>query len=157
MHTYCKILLCFFSCLSAWGQSFNKKNFYDAIKSTDSTQINQQIALVQQASIKEKQAYIGALFMKKAGVITSKSKKIHSFSHGKESLEAAIQKDSSNAEYHFLRLIIQEQAPAFLGYHKQLQEDKTYIKKHFNTMPYPVQQFVKEYSKQSNTLRGQYE
>ena len=134
------------------AQKFDKASFYQAIESKDSVKINQQEYILQSSSIKEKQAYEGVLLLKKSGMIGNKRNKLATFKAGKIKLETAIEKDSSNAEYHFLRLMIQENAPKILGYHKELEKDNIYIRKNFKTLSPSVQQAVLGYSKQSKIL-----
>jgi len=53
--------------------------------------------------------------------------KYSSFKKGVGLLEEAIQADPTNAELRFLRLSIQNNAPSFLGYHKQAKQDKLFL------------------------------
>lgn len=53
--------------------------------------------------------------------------KLSSFNKGKTLLEAAIESDADNPELRFLRMSIQQNAPAFLGYHDNISEDEKYI------------------------------
>lgn len=122
------------------------------METKDSARINQQLTLVKNTAFKEKQAYEGALLLKKAGVIVSKKEKLAAFKLGKQKLERAIDKDSSNTEYHFLRLMIQENAPKILGYHAALQKDNQYIRKNYKTLSATLQQVILAYSRQSKTL-----
>ncbi|MEO8762260.1 MAG: hypothetical protein ABI388_12000 [Bacteroidia bacterium] len=149
-----KLFSLLFTCLSmcVCAQKFDKASFYKAMESKDSTKINQQQLLLQNSSIKEKQAYEAVLLLKKSGIISNKRNKLASFKAGKIKLESAIEKDSTNAEYHFLRLMIQENAPKILGYHKELEKDNIYIRKNFKTLSPAVQQVVLSYSKQSKIL-----
>ena len=64
----------------------------------------------------------------------------------------ALEKDSTNTEYHFLRLMIQENAPKRLGYHAALEKDNLYIRKNFKTLSPALQQAILGYSKQSKIL-----
>ena len=75
-----------------------------------------------------------------------------SFKAGKVKLESAIEKDSANTEYRFLRLMIQENAPKILGYHTALEKDNLYIRKNFKTLSPVVQQAVLGYSRQSKII-----
>jgi hypothetical protein len=123
-----------------------------AIESNDSAKINQQKILLKNLTIKEKQAYEGALLLKQAGIISNKKDKLDSFKSGKNKLENAIEKDSTNAEYRFLRLIMQENLPKILGYHKALEKDNIYIRKNFKTLSVVVQRAILNYSAQSKIL-----
>ena len=144
--------LCTLFSLSTLAQKFDKVAFYQVMEVNDSLKINQQLNLLQNSSIKEKQAYEGALLLKKAGVVTNKRNKLNTFKLGKHKLENALEKDSSNTEYHFLRLMIQENAPKILGYHANLEKDNIYIRKNYKTLNAVLQQAIFGYSKQSKTL-----
>lgn len=103
-------------------------------------------------SFQEKQAYEGALLMRKAGLLKRPKDKLHVFKQGATKLETAISGNNSNAEYRFLRLIIQEHAPKILKYNKQINDDSAIIKTHFKSMQPPVQQAVKDYAESSKIL-----
>lgn len=49
------------------------------------------------------------------------------FNKGKEKLDQLIESNSNNTELRFLRLTIQENVPSFLGYNKNIKEDKKFI------------------------------
>ncbi len=138
----------------AVAQKFDKAAFYLAMESKDSAKINFQENLLQNAVIKEKQAYEGALLLKKSGILSNKRNKLASFKAGKNKLENAIEKDSTNAEYRFLRLMIQENAPKILGYHAALEKDNIYIRKNFKMLSPAVQQAISGYSRQSKLLNN---
>ena len=150
--TNISFFLCTLFSLSTLAQKIDKAIFYQVMETNDSLKINQQIDLTQNSSIKEKQAYEGALLLKKAGVVQNKRNKLNTFKLGKHKLEGALAKDSSNTEYHFLRLMIQENAPKILGYHANLEKDNIYIRKNYKTLSTVLQQAILGYSKQSKTL-----
>ncbi|HXD91785.1 MAG TPA: hypothetical protein VNX01_01160 [Bacteroidia bacterium] len=150
--TNISFFLCTLFSLSTLAQKFDKAAFYQVMETKDSIKINQQLESLQNTSIKEKQAYEGALLLKKAGVIASKKDKLATFKLGKRKLENALEKDSSNTEYHFLRLMTQENAPKILGYHANLEKDNIYIRKNYKTLSAVLQQAILGYSKQSKTL-----
>ena len=58
--------------------------------------------------------------------------KYSSFKEGKAILEAAIKADNVNPELRYLRLTIQVNAPAFLGYNKNIAMDRQYLE---NSLP----------------------
>jgi hypothetical protein len=151
-HTNISFFLCTLFSLSTLAQKFDKVAFYQVMETKDSIKINQQLESLQNTSIKEKQAYEGALLLKKAGVVINKRNKLSTFKLGKHKLENALEKDSGNTEYHFLRLMIQENAPKILGYHTNLEKDNIYIRKNYKTLSAVLQQAILGYSKQSKTL-----
>ena len=150
--TNISFFLCTFFSLSILAQKFDKAAFYQIIETNDSVKINGQLNLVQGSSIKEKQAYEGFLLLKKADLVRNKKEKLNNFKSGKIKLESALKKDSSNTEYHFLRLMIQENAPKILNYNASLQKDNIYIRKNYKMLSTTLQQAILGYSKQSKTL-----
>src|SRR5688500_15858229 len=58
--------------------------------------------------------------------------KLTCFKNGKVLLEKAIKLDNQNTELRFLRLSIQTNAPSFLGYNENTEEDKEMILKYFS-------------------------
>lgn len=57
--------------------------------------------------------------------------KFASFVEGRNELEALISSNLYNFELRYLRLIIQCNCPIFLGYNKQINEDKLFVIQHF--------------------------
>ena len=134
---------------------FDRAAFYDAMSKKNLEQVNGQLAIVGKTSITEKQAFEGALIMKKAGLISGAGKKLNTFKDGARKLEASLQKDSGNAEYRFLRLMIQENAPGILGYKDDLKKDSEYLRKNFKSLPQEAKDAVIDYSKNSKILRSE--
>ena len=153
----CLLFLCMLgSRLAAQeGESaFKKVDFYSAMAGKNEDAINKQLGLLKTSSGTEKNAYEGALLMKKAGITGGAKKKLDLFKEGHKKLEAVLQKDSSNAEFRFLRLMIQEHAPGILGYKSELENDSQYILKNFRKLIPVVQEAVREYSKKSIFLKS---
>jgi hypothetical protein len=101
----------------------------------------------------DKDAYEGALLMKKAGLVSKPAEKLRFFKAGRIKLETSLAKDSSNGEYHFLRLIIQEHAPGIVHYRADLKTDSEYIHHTFKNLSPVVQKAITDYSKHSKILR----
>jgi hypothetical protein len=135
-------------------QSFDKSGYYQVIASGDLSAIDSELALLAHAMPKEKDAYEGTLQMKKAGLLHRPREKLTTFRSGVLKLETALVKDSSNGEYHFLRLIIQEHAPAVVHYNKNQEVDSRYVYKTFKTLSPVVQKAILDYSKHSKLLRA---
>ena len=68
---------------------------------------------------------VGNFFMAKHAV--NPLSKYSYFNKGKKALDNAVSKDPNNLEIRFMRYISQEQTPAFLGYNKDLKNDKNFI------------------------------
>ena len=79
--------------------------------------------------------------------------KLNLFKSGRLKLETAIKKDKTNAEFSFLRLIIQEHAPKVVDYRNNIENDVAVIRSNFKTMPPEVQQAINDYSKKSKVLK----
>jgi hypothetical protein len=147
------LLFLLFLSISLSAQKFNDEEFFKSLASDDLKLVDQQLALVKKSSMKEKDAYEGALLMKKAGLIPKPKAKLSSFKAGHKKLEQAIGVDSKNAKYRFLRLIIQENAPGILGYKDEIEEDSKYVRESFNALSPDVQAAVVNYSKTSKKLQ----
>ena len=151
------LVLCvvYSNCLFAQegGTGFKKSHFYAVMAGKNEEEINQQLGLLQSAAPAERNAYEGALLMKKAGMATAPKKKLNLFKEGHKKLEAVLQKDSTNTEFRFLRLMIQEHAPGALGYKKDLERDNLYIRNNFKKLSPVVQDAVIDYSKTSKILK----
>jgi translation initiation factor 2B subunit (eIF-2B alpha/beta/delta family) len=132
---------------------FDKSAFYSAMASNNMEAVNIQLDVIKASFVNEKEAYEGALMMKKAGLVTKAKEKLSLFKAGRLKLEAAIKKDKDNTEYSFLRLIIQEHAPKIIDYSNNIKNDIAAIRSNFNTLPQVVQQAISDYSKKSKVLK----
>lgn len=131
---------------------YDKENFYKVFSKNDLTLISAELKTIQHSDFNEKEAFEGALLMRKADVIGNPKDKLSVFKAGNAKLEHAIKSAPDNAEYRFLRLMIQEKAPKFLGYNKNIAEDKSFITTNYKTLPTVVKEAVKNYSKTSSVL-----
>jgi len=77
-------------------------------------------------------AYLGGLQSIWANHVGNPITKLKTFNKGKKNLEKAVPMDSENIEIRFIRWSVQKNAPRFLGYYQQIEEDKKFIsdKKH---------------------------
>jgi hypothetical protein len=126
---------------------------YDALSSDNEEKLTKQLALLKQFPDASQQAYRGAMLMKKAGSQRGPRAKLNMFKDGKELLDKEINAHPSNAEFRFLRLIIQENAPHILGYYHQTDEDAVIIANAFSRMRDEVKNAVKDYAAKSKTLK----
>lgn len=147
------ISLLFLFCSSVFAQQFNRQQFYKSMASKNVKDVDDELAVLKQNGIPGKDAYEGALLMKKADLVASKKEKLSLFKSGKTKLEGAISKDTSNAEFRFLRLQIQEHAPKIVKYSDKLKSDKMFVSKEYKTQLPEVQQAILDYSKQSKILQ----
>jgi hypothetical protein len=132
---------------------FDKSPFYTAIASGSKDAIDGQLNILKGSSIPEKEAYEGALLMKKAGLVSKAKDKLNLFKSGRLKLEASISKEKGNTEYRFLRLIIQEHAPGIVRYSNDIEEDSKLIQANFKSLSPFLQQQITDYSKKSKILK----
>ena len=98
-------------------------------------------------------AYKGAILTLKAKFSKSKEEKKKYFKEGVSIIENAIKTDSSNIEIHYLRLSVQENSPKFLGYHKNVEEDKEIILKNYpNISSKELKEILKDYVLKSESF-----
>lgn len=136
----------------AYFTTFNKSDYYSALASQNVNTIDNELKIVEANSITDRDAYEGTLLMTKAGLIKNITEKISLFKSGRIKLENCIKANNQNAELHFLRLMVQENAPPIINYKGDLQKDKSIIEKSFKTLPEDVQQYILDYSKKSAIL-----
>ena len=136
-------------------QNFDRSAFYAVMASGKMEDINEVLERLQTTSINDKEAYEGALLMRKAGLVKVPAEKLKFFKKGRIKLETALLNDNDNGEYHFLRLTIQEHAPKIVKYNAELETDKEHLKNSFKNLSLVVQQAIMEYSKNSKILHPQ--
>lgn len=68
-------------------------------------------------------------------------------------MENAIKSQPNNAEYRFLRLMIQENAPKVLKYNTKIKEDIDFIKNNLSKTPAEIKTAITNYSKVSPNLK----
>lgn len=83
-------------------------------------------------------AYYGTVTMIMAKYTMNPIKKYRFFIEGKTLIENSIQKEPGNIEVRFLRFTVQDNTPSFLGYNKEIAEDKKYILDHLESLPLPI-------------------
>jgi len=129
--------------------------FYKAMESESKTLVDAQISALNSAPADVKNAFLGAMIMRKAGIGGNPASKLKLFKQGRALLEGAIAKDPENAEFRFLRLIIQENAPGVLGYKNNITKDREFIQKSFSSLPEDLQKTIADYNKKSKVLKLQ--
>lgn len=149
---YSLLFLIFAPVAKSQDKGFDKAAFYKVMENGDLAAVDKQLKIIETADI-NKEAYGGAMEMKRAGLVKGPSKKLNVFKAGHKKLEAAIEKDKANVEWHFLRLIIQEHAPKILGYRDDIDKDAALVHGSFKKLSPELQAAVMDYRKQSNTLQ----
>lgn len=156
MHYKIFISLIFFLaafCGPSYSQKgIEKKDVYAALSSSSLSLLDAQLSKVQSSGIKERIAYEGALLMRKADLVSVPVKKLSFFKQGHKKLEASIAGNKANAEYRFLRLMIQEHAPKSLGYNKNISEDSKIIAANYKSLSSILKNIILDYSKKSKAL-----
>ena len=95
----------------------------------------------------------------KAAALTLKAKyarglfnKKDLFKKGVTLLDGLLTKRPDNYEARLLRLNIQENAPGILGYNDNIDEDKAYLIKNYNTQPADLKKFTLDFVKASSSF-----
>lgn len=146
------VAACLLCGLGVYAQGFDRVAYYAAFESGEETSLDAQLKQVTVLAGYEKDAFEGALLMRKAGFQSTPLKKLSLFKEGGKKLEAAIKAHPNNVEYRFLRLMIQEHAPKIVGYDKELKEDSQLIKSRKSSLPVATQNAVNAYAKKSKYL-----
>ncbi len=133
----------------------NRAAFYKAMESDSKTLVDAQISELNSAPDDVKNAFLGAMYMRKAGIGGNPASKLKLFKLGHKLLEGAIAKDPKNTEFRFLRLIIQENAPGVLGYKNDEQKDSEIIRNSYYSLPDDLQKAIANYNKKSKVLKLQ--
>lgn len=139
----------------AYSWAFDKTAFYQTYTRGKAAEVSR---LLDKLSTENNggnlNAYVGALTIKKATQVKGMAQKLALFRDGYSYLETAISNEPANAEYRFLRLTIQEYAPALLKYNQNIAEDKKLILLSYRRFPPLIQQQLRQYSRFSNVLRA---
>ena len=97
--------------------------------------------------------YKGASLTLKAKLEKTIKDKKDLFVQGKGIIEYAIQKDPESVELRFIRLGIQENTPKLLKYKDNIEEDKNFILKNYNTISSKdLKRHISDYIKQSKVF-----
>ena len=131
-----KVIL-FFMMMSAsvcFGQDVSKyrKNWLHSNK--DKQLCENMLDELQDTKSTTGKAYLGAYQMVMAQHLFSPISKLRSFNKGRENLDNSIKSDGNNAESRMLRFVIQLNAPRFLGYYKNIAEDRSYLQKNVDQL-----------------------
>jgi hypothetical protein len=133
----------------------NRTAFYKAMQSDNKALVDAQISELNSGPANIKDAFLGAMTMRRAGIGGNPVSKLKLFKQGHKLLEAAIKQDPNNVEYRFLRLMIQENAPGILGYKNDEEKDSEFIRKSYNSLPEDLQKTIADYNKKSKVLKLQ--
>lgn len=150
-----KILsVCFLILSFSSFAAIDRKSFYAAMSGDDLsaiTSVKKQLNAAAESS--DKKALLGALLMKESQFEKTPKLKLEKFNQGKTALEAEIKKQSSNTEYRFLRLLIQENAPKVLKYNSNISSDASFIVSNISKTNSTLKTTIMEYAKTSKSLQ----
>ncbi len=128
------LLLFFFISFAMNAQDLNeiRSEYPKAVESSEvANKLNAALASVKTPSKPILLAYKGAASTLKANFAKSRSDKKEFFKEGVSLIESAIEAEPSNIEIRYIRMSVQENSPRFLGYHKNIEEDKEFILKNY--------------------------
>lgn len=118
----------------------NAKDFYDLVKSKEFS--NNAIY----------EAYDGASETILSKYLESSLEKLEYFKNGAKKIEKAVSEDSNNIEIRFVRFVIQINAPGFLNYDENIDEDKAILLEHYSGASSSVQKMIQEYASLSDAF-----
>lgn len=97
--------------------------------------------------------YYGAAHMMMAKHVINPFSKMSHFNKGKKLYTRAIGSAPENIELRFLRFAVQSEAPGFLGYKENLEEDKNFLLSHIQKVSDPeLYKMIVEYLLDSKSL-----
>lgn len=138
---------------SFWG-SAQDLNVYELLENGTFETLDAEITTINntpsQSTLDE--AYLGALYCKRAAFQKSPKDKLSDFKQGAELLESCVNEQPKNVEFRFLRYIIQTKSPRFLGYTDNIDEDKDYIEHHTDLISKQLKQVIKAFSSANLSL-----
>ena|SRR6478609_1108461 len=147
------LILCATIYVPGITQQFSKTVYYETLKKGSLKEINNQLTIIDAATISNKDAFKGTLLMKKAGSVSVPKQKLDLFKSGRIKLETEIKNDSANTEFRFLRLIIQEHAPKTVKYSTNINSDVVIIRSNYKNLSVELQKIIMDYSQTSKYLK----
>lgn len=145
-------LILFFTTTLA-PQSVEKRQFYRVFAEGSLTEVTKTIQTLEAAKQTSfTRAYMGAMLMKQANLESKPTLKLEYFKQGSSMLDKEIANNPNNVEFRFLRLAIQEAAPAILGYNTNISSDKKVIQQGYKQLDSFLQDYIKQYTAQSKVL-----
>lgn len=123
------ILLYFFGAQSAPTPLVKMRELFSTISKNEESVIALKEITQTQSTIPSeiKRAYYAAAHMASAQYKLNIITKINIFNEGKTLLESIIRSDTTSIELRYIRLAIQENTPSFLGYTKNMTQDKLFL------------------------------
>lgn len=143
------VVLLIFLC-SSNAQKVDREKLFAALSGESVRLVEAELLKLE--NIGGESAYVGALLMKKAGFEKGAGNKLRTFKRGAKILESEIEKHPESVEYRFLRLIIQERAPAILKYNKDIEKDKKALIIGYSGIEPELRKIIRNYADGSGVL-----
>jgi hypothetical protein len=131
----------------------DRRAYYKAMAEDKKDLVIVQLEELKSAPEDLRKPFMGAMLMKRASFAGSAVVKLRYFKEGRQMLEEAIKEKPDNAEFRFLRLMVQEHAPSVLGYRGSIEKDCAYIRKYYKSLPDELQLTIADYNKKSKFLK----
>ena len=144
------IIVVFILFIEGSSGKVTRSEFYPVFEGKSKISMENMVAKLEKKP--EQKAYLGAIKMKLSGLNKNASSKLKMFKEGRYLLETEIETLPNNIEWRFLRLIIQENAPKIVKYNGQLKSDAEFIESNFGSAEKDLQNIMKNYASQSETL-----
>jgi len=127
-----------------------------AVENAETTsKLEGELAKVSSGSKTVLMAYKGAVSTLKAKFAKKKGEKKEFFKAGVSLIENAIKAEPSNIEIRYIRMSVQENSPKFLGYHKNIEEDKEFILKNYaNVSSKELKKLIKDFIQKSESFNA---
>lgn len=98
-------------------------------------------------------AYLGAFQTIWANHVSNPIDKLTTFRKGKKNIEKAVSQNADEVEIRFVRLSIQNNVPAILGYKSDIDTDKNFVLEHFGTVRSKhLQKLIRDFFEDSDLL-----
>lgn len=123
------ILVCFFGVQSTPLPLVKMRELFSTVSENEKSVIDLKEITQTQTTVPSeiRKAYYAAVHMASAQYKLNFITKINIFNEGKDWLEAVIKSDTASIELRYIRLAIQENTPSFLGYTKNITQDKRFL------------------------------
>lgn len=130
----------------------SRARVYQLLKTGNADEIDAELAKLNDSQLSQKTGYEAALLMKKAGLLKKAKEKLKTFKDGRIKMETTIAANPDDTELHFLRLIIEENAPHVVKYKADLPADREIVIKHRHDMSQAAQEALADYAKTSKII-----
>lgn len=121
-------VLCFLTSFDTTGLATVRANYSKVVSDKELCETMIEELAKKKNSSSTHLAYLGALQTIWANHVFNPISKLNTFKEGKKNIEQAIKKEPTNVELRFIRLSVQKNAPSFLGYKSNINEDTEFIK-----------------------------